>query len=203
MRCLPPLTLPSFDPGLIRALVVPALLLSVKYITDNLGKAGVFDKRQAASSNDQVLAATVLFGIPLRIWGLRLPEPIFPLAIVFAWAVIRPSILAPLLVLAMGLFLDLFWGGPLGMWALCLLIAYGVVLAGRNMMAGQSRTILWAWYGVVVAIAMLAGYLFAMLDAKSQPSLLAVGWQYLATVILYPFAHRLIDMFEDADVRFR
>lgn len=151
----------------------------------------------------QVLAATILFGIPLRIWGLRLPEPVFPLAVVFAWAVIRPSILAPLLVLVMGLFLDYFWGGPLGMWALCLLIAYGVVLAGRNMMAGQSRAILWAWYGVVVATAMLAGYLFAMLDAKSQPSLLAVGWQYLATVILYPFAHRLIDMFEDADVRFR
>jgi rod shape-determining protein MreD len=30
-----------------------------------------------------------------------------------------------------------------------------------------------------------------------------VGWQFLATVVLYPFADRLIDRFEDADVRFR
>jgi rod shape-determining protein MreD len=151
----------------------------------------------------QVLAATVLFGIPLRIWGVRLPEPIFPLAVVFAWAVIRPSILAPMLVLVMGLFLDLFWGGAMGLWALCLLIAYGVVMGARPVMVGQSRTILWAWYALVVGIAMLAGYLFMMLDAKSHPDPLSVAWQYLATVILYPFAHRLIDMFEDADVRFR
>jgi rod shape-determining protein MreD len=37
----------------------------------------------------------------------------------------------------------------------------------------------------------------------ARPSLLALGWQYLATLILYPFAHRLIERYEDADVRFR
>jgi rod shape-determining protein MreD len=31
----------------------------------------------------------------------------------------------------------------------------------------------------------------------------AVAWQYLATILLYPFSHRLIERFEDADVRFR
>ncbi|WP_395672133.1 hypothetical protein [Phenylobacterium sp.] len=151
----------------------------------------------------QVLAAVILFSVPLRIWGLRLPEPIFPLALVFAWAVIRPSILAPLLILVMGLFLDVAWGGPLGMWALSLLIGYGVVLAARNIMAGQSRAILWGWYALVVATAMLAAGLIVMLDAKAQPNPLSVLWQFLATVILYPYAQRLIDLFEDADVRFR
>jgi rod shape-determining protein MreD len=151
----------------------------------------------------QVLVAVILFGVPLRIWGIRLPEPIFPLALVFAWAAIRPSILAPFLILVMGLFLDVYWGGPLGLWALCMLIGYGVVLAGRNIMAGQNRSILWGWYALVVATAMLAGGLFTMVAAKAQPNLLAVFWQFLATVILYPYAQRLIDMFEDADVRFR
>ena len=33
--------------------------------------------------------------------------------------------------------------------------------------------------------------------------LVAMGWQFLATIVLYPFAQRLIDLFEDADVRFR
>ena len=151
----------------------------------------------------QVVVATVLFGIPLRLWGLQLPEPVFPMPVVFAWAVIRPSVLAPLGILLMGLLLDLFWGGSLGLWSLCLLIAYGIVLAGRSMMAGQSRTILWIWYGIVAAIAELSGYLFIMLDDKAMPSLISVGWQYLATIVLFPFAYRLIDMFEDADVRFR
>ncbi|CAN7424206.1 rod shape-determining protein MreC [Phenylobacterium sp. LjRoot219] len=151
----------------------------------------------------QVLIATVLFGIPLRIWGLQLPEPLFAMPVVFAWAVIRPSVLAPFGILIMGLFLDLFWGGAMGLWALCLLIAYGILLAGRHMMAGQSKVMLWVWYGMVAGIAQLSGYLFIMLDTKSMPSLTAVGWQYLATVVLFPFAYRLIDMFDDADVRFR
>jgi rod shape-determining protein MreD len=151
----------------------------------------------------QAVVATILFGIPIRIWGLQLPEPVLPLPVVFAWAVIRPSVLAPMGVLIMGLFLDIFWGGSMGLWALCLLIAYGVLLAGRSMMAGQSRTILWVWYGMIAGIAMLSGYLFIMLDDKSMPSFASVGWQYLATLVLFPFAYRLIDMFEDADVRFR
>lgn len=149
------------------------------------------------------LVLTAIFGIPFRIFGFQLPEPVFPMALAFAWAVIRPSILAPFAILAMGLLLDLFWGGPLGLWALCLLIAYGVALAGRSMMAGQNRAILWAWYALVTATAMVAGYLFVMLDSRSSPGLIAMAWQFVATIVLYPFAQRLIDLFEDADVRFR
>ncbi len=151
----------------------------------------------------QALALTVLFGIPIKVFGLQLPEPVFPMVAAFAWAVIRPSILAPFALLIMGLFLDYFWGGPIGLWAVCLLAAYGVALGGRSMMAGQSQAILWTWYAVVTTVAMLLGYLFILLDAKATPGLVAMAWQSLATIVLYPFAHRLIEMFEDADVRFR
>jgi rod shape-determining protein MreD len=149
------------------------------------------------------IGATIAFGIPLRAFGLQLPEPVFPMALAFAWAVIRPSILAPFAILLMGLFLDIFWGGPLGLWALCLLVAYGAALAGRNMMAGQSRLILWGWYGLITATAIVAGYLFVILDSRSSPGVIPMAWQFLATIVLYPFAQRLIDLFEDADVRFR
>jgi rod shape-determining protein MreD len=151
----------------------------------------------------QALGATILLGIPIRLWGFQLPEPVFPMAAVFAWGVIRPSVLAPLAIVAMGLFLDIFWGGPLGLWALCMLIAYGVVLGARSMTAGQSRGALWIWYGVVTALAFAAAYLITGLRDEAMPSLLLTGWHYLATIALYPFAYRLIDMFEDADVRFR
>lgn len=151
----------------------------------------------------QAIVATILFGIPLRAFGLQLPQPIFPMALAFAWAVIRPSILAPFAILILGLLLDVYWGGPLGLWALCLLIAYGVALSGRSMMAGQNQAILWAWYGLTTATAMVAGYLFVMLDSRSSPGIIPMLWQFVATIVLYPFAQRLIDLFEDADVRFR
>ena len=151
----------------------------------------------------QVMVATILFGVPLRVFGLQLPEPLFAMTLAFAWAVIRPSVLAPFAILFVGLFLDIFWGGPLGLWAICLLIAYGVALAGRTMMAGQNRLILWLWFALVTATALVAGFLFVMLDSKSSPGLIPLAWQFLATIVLYPYAQRLIDLFEDADVRFR
>ncbi|MFL5297094.1 MAG: hypothetical protein ACJ798_12005 [Phenylobacterium sp.] len=149
------------------------------------------------------LAATILFGIPLHVLQWQLPQPVFPMALAFAWAVIRPSVLAPLALLVCGLLLDIYWSGPLGFWALCLLIAYGSAFAGRSMMAGQNQIILAVWYALVTATAFVAGYLFVMLDAKSSPGIVPLAWQFVATIVLYPFAQRLIDRFEDADVRFR
>jgi rod shape-determining protein MreD len=149
------------------------------------------------------LAASLLFAVPIRIFGVSLPEPVFAMPVAFAWAVIRPSMLAPICVALMGLYLDLLWGSPIGFWAVCLLLAYGIVLGGRMMLAGQNQLMMWVWYGAATGLAIGAGYLFTMLDTQNSPSAASVGWQYLATVVLYPFADRLIDRFEDADVRFR
>lgn len=149
------------------------------------------------------IGATVVFAAPIRIWGLQLPEPVFAMVPAFAWALIRPSILAPFAILLMGLFLDVFWGGPTGLWGLSLLVAYAMVLTARSMMTGQSRPIMWVWFAGVTAVAMGAGFLFSMLDSLAMPSLLAVFWQFLATALLFPFAYRLVDRFDDADVRFR
>jgi rod shape-determining protein MreD len=149
------------------------------------------------------LGATLLLGLPFRLFGMQLPEPVFPMICAFSWAVIRPSILSPIVVLAMGLVLDLLWGAPLGLWGLSMLVGYGLTLAMRAMMTGQSRMMMWAWYAGVTAVVLIAGFLFTMLHSGATPNLIGLLWQLLATSLLYPFAHRLIDRFEDADVRFR
>lgn len=151
----------------------------------------------------QCLLLTVLLSLPVRVFGLSLPEPVFAMAPAFAWAVIRPSILAPLGVLVMGLFMDLFWAAPLGLWALSLLLLYGAALVGRSMMAGQAWPVMWAWYAATCGLAIGAAFLFTMLMAHGAASPVAMAWQFLVTILLYPFAHLLIDRFEDADVRFR
>jgi len=149
------------------------------------------------------LAASLVFATPIRVFGLQLPEPVFALVPAFAWAVIRPSMLAPFALLAIGVFLDALWGSPLGLWSLSLLIAYAAVLFTRSWMSGQSPPVMWAWYVTVAALAMFAGYLFTMMDSKGVPSPTAIAWQLAWTAILYPFAHRLIGRYEDADVRFK
>jgi rod shape-determining protein MreD len=149
------------------------------------------------------VAATVILATPLRIAGLRAPEPVFPMILAFAWAMIRPSMMAPFLLLLMGVFLDVFWGGPMGLWPVSLLTPYGAVLSARSMLVGQSQLMLGIWYAASVGLAMGTGFLLTAVDAHATPSLVAVGWQALATILLYPFAYGLIDRFEDADVRFR
>lgn len=149
------------------------------------------------------IAASVVFAVPLRIWGFQLPEPVFAMVPAFAWGVIRPSIMAPFVLLAVGVILDALWGAPIGLWASLLLIAYATVLFTRSWMSGQSAPIMWVWYAAVTGLTIFAGYLFTMMDAKAAPSLVAVFWQFAWTATLYPFAHRLIGWFEDADVRFK
>jgi rod shape-determining protein MreD len=149
------------------------------------------------------LAASLVFATPLKVFGLQLPQPVFAMVPAFAWAVIRPSMLAPFVLLAMGILLDALWGTPLGLWAGSLLIAYAAVVVTRNMMSGQSSAVMWAWYAAVTALAMFAGYVFTVITAQAAPAGIVVFWQFLWTAILYPFAHRLVGRFEDADVRFR
>ena len=149
------------------------------------------------------VAATIVLATPLRAYGLQLPEPVFPLVLAFAWAVIRPSILAPFTLLLLGLFLDQWWGGPIGLWAIALLAAYAVTLSVRRVLSGLGWWGMGAWYAVAVGLAMTSGYLMTMLDTGAAPSPFAVFWQFLASLVLFPFANRLIERFEDADVRFR
>ena len=149
------------------------------------------------------MAATLLFTAPISLYGLRLPEPVFAIVPVFAWAVLRPSMLAPICLLILGLFDDLVWGGRLGLWSLGLLVAYGFVLLTRNMMGGQGRVMTWLWWTATLTACMGAVYLAVRVLTGNAPNPLAVAGQWLPTLLLYPLADRLIARFEDADPRFR
>jgi rod shape-determining protein MreD len=149
------------------------------------------------------VAATLVLAMPIRVFGLAPPEPVFAMVPAFAWAVIRPSVLAPFLLLVLGLFLDWFWGGTFGLWAIALVCAYGLVLSVRPTLTGRGVVVLWIWYGAACLLAFGAGVLITLFKDARVPNLLALFWQFLVTLLLYPFAHRLIERFEDADVRFR
>lgn len=151
----------------------------------------------------QCVGLTILFSVAVRVFGLQAPEPLFAAWPVFAWAMIRPSILAPFATLLLGLFLDVYWYAPTGLWAVSLLAGYGVVLGARSMMLGQSQPMMFFWYCVTTALSMTVAFTISAMKADGYPSLVAVAWQYVATIVLYPLAARLIDRFEDADVRFR
>ena len=149
------------------------------------------------------ILATALFAIPLRLFGLSLPEPVFPMAAMFAWALVRPAFLAPFAVLLLGLVLDLFWGAPLGLWGLSLLAGYMAVLWSRPIVIGQPYPVVWAWFAGATAVTMLMAFVVTEIRSGAMPNLVAVGWQFLVTVLLYPLCHELMDRFGDGDTRLR
>ena len=149
------------------------------------------------------VAASLVLALPIKAFGLQLPEPVFAMAPAFAWAVLRPSILPPFALTTLGLFQDALWGGPLGLWPLCLLLIYGLAFSVRRVLVGEDFWALGAWYGAICAISFAAGLLLTTLAAGQVPSLLGVGLQFAATLVLYPLAWLVIDRFEDAAGRYR
>ena len=149
------------------------------------------------------LLATLFLAVPLRVFGLQLPEPVFDVMLAFSWALLRPSLLAPFALLATGLALDFFWGTPRGLWALSLLVTYAAVMVTRPLISGQSPVVTFAWYVGATLLAFAAAYVFTMLDARVRPNLWAVASQLLFTVLLYPVVGKVIERFAEADVRYR
>ena len=149
------------------------------------------------------IAATVVLATPVELFGLKLPEPVLPLVLAFAWPLIRPSMLAPVVLFLLGLFLDLFWGGALGLWPLCLLGVYGGILVSRNLLAGQETPVLAVWYLAATLLMFLTAYLIVTVQAGNAPSLIALFLQVLPTLLVFPIADWMIQRFDDGDVRFR
>lgn len=146
--------------------------------------------------------ATLLLATPVRLFGLSFPEPVFPLCLAFIWPLIQPSGRAALSLFALGLFLDLFWGGPLGMWAICLLVVYGGVLAARPLLVGQDWPSLMGAWTLAVAVTFMLCALFLTLKSGA-PSLVAVSFQAVATFFLFPLWAHMLATFDDTDVRFK
>lgn len=149
------------------------------------------------------VAATVILGTPIQLFGLRLPEPVVPMVLAFSWPLIRPSMVAAAVLFALGLFLDLFWNTPLGLWPLCLMAVYGVLLLSRNLLAGHEGLIRLGWYVACTLGAFGLAYVIVTVRAGNAPSLYAVFGQIAPTLLLYPLANWMIERFDDGDIRFR
>lgn len=148
-------------------------------------------------------AATFVLATPVEVFGLSLPEPIIPMVLAFAWPLIRPSIVAPVVLMGLGLFLNLILGGPLGLWSVSLLAIYAVILGARSFLVGQDTSVLFVWFSGCCTLGFLLAYLITTLIAGTPPSLLSLIGQVVPTLLLFPFANSMIERFDDGDVRFR
>jgi rod shape-determining protein MreD len=150
------------------------------------------------------VALSIAFATVVRFpGGLKLPEPIFPILLAFAWPLIRPSMVGPIVLLVLGLFEDFLLNTPTGLWALVFLGVYAGILATRHLIVGQDFRVLFGWWAGAVCSAYAAAYLIICLSDVEAPSLIGSVLQLAVTLALFPFANNLVQRFDDGDVRFR
>jgi rod shape-determining protein MreD len=112
-------------------------------------------------------------------------------------------VLAPFALLALGVFDDLLWGNRLGLWPAALLTAHAIAAAARPVIAGQGFWTLWGWYLGASGAGFLVAVGLTLASAGEAPDLAGLAIQMLATGAMFWFAWKLIEIYEDADVRFK
>ncbi|MGA9657509.1 MAG: hypothetical protein WBQ60_00205 [Asticcacaulis sp.] len=149
------------------------------------------------------VALTVVLAMSFQPFGFYLPEPVSPFILAFAWPLIRPSYFSPIVLAALGFFLDYFWGGPIGFWTIGLMLVYGAMALARTFMVGQDWIVV---FGVFISTELLFFALCVVLtivDTGSVPRLWGVAEQFIATGLLFPFVLYLLETYLHADVRFQ
>ncbi|MDI7775209.1 hypothetical protein [Asticcacaulis sp. EMRT-3] len=148
------------------------------------------------------LALTIVLATAWQPFGFYLPEPVSPFILAFSWGLIRPSFIVPFILAGLGLFLDMFWGAPLGFWTLPLMLVYGAVLMLRSYLSGQDNLFIFGIFMLGQLLFFTLATVMMTLDAGAVPRLWGVVEQMFATTLLFPFVLILLEKYLHADVRF-
>ncbi len=122
------------------------------------------------------LAAALLDLVPLPDAAPSSLAPFLTVCVVYFWTVFRPDLLPPLTVFVIGVVLDATGGLPLGLTALCLLLARALLLPSQRFLLRQPFPVVWAGFLLfvlaVAALRWLLASLFWVRVFPPEPSLL-------------------------------
>jgi rod shape-determining protein MreD len=107
---------------------------------------------------------------PLGVPGQAELQASIALACVFFWSLFRPASMPPVVVFAVGLLVDLLGYAPPGVGVLSLLIAHGLALRWRRVLARQGFLLVWlAFVGVAAGAAAVQWALTSLLTFRLLP----------------------------------
>lgn len=132
------------------------------------------------------LVATLLNLVVIPGAGNGVIAPSLTLICVVCWSAWRAELLPFVAVFLIGLFEDLLRGTPIGLTALILLIAAGVVRSQAKALNGRPFGILWAVFGVVAFGAGAVQWLVLLLLMGGGVAPWPAVFQFLVTLAIFP-----------------
>jgi rod shape-determining protein MreD len=112
--------------------------------------------------------------------------PIFTLAVVYFFSVHRPEFFPPWAVFFIGLLQDIMSGGPLGLYTVVLLAAYGLTHSQRLFLMGRGFSTLWVGFLAICAISSVIMWFGASVHYGIAVNPLPLLWQAGITALIYP-----------------
>jgi len=139
------------------------------------------------------LALAFLTVVPLHIPGYAVVVPAFVLMSVFHWTLYRPDLLPPIVIFALGLFLDILANAHfIGVSPLVLLLGRALVLRHRKRVVGRPFPFVWGGFAVTAAASLAAVWgLDSVLEGTLLDARLA-AFRWVLTVALFPPASYLM-----------
>jgi rod shape-determining protein MreD len=143
--------------------------------------------RRFAPATTIVLAALVM-ALPLPLaWGVM---PHLALLLVLIWASIQPRLLPAWAAFLLGLFADLLFGMPIGIWALIFPLMVVAVRLAEARVEGHNLWVDWVFASLLILAAHLLAWQ-AMRFAGQAAALVPMLTQAGLTILAYPLAARL------------
>jgi rod shape-determining protein MreD len=149
------------------------------------------------------ILVTLILAAPIKIGVFSLPEPILPLVLAFSWGLIRPSYIAPVVLAGLGLFLDYFWGGPLGLYTFLLMLVYATFTALRAYVSGQDTLIIIGVYILTCFVFFAVGTIIVSITSGTVPRIIGVFEQFFATLACFPLVLHMLETYLHSDTRFQ
>ncbi|WP_137178009.1 rod shape-determining protein MreD [Roseomonas sp. AR75] len=118
-------------------------------------------------------------GVAALVPAVTLPQVVF-------WSVFRPGAMPAAAVFLLGLLQDLLSLAPLGTGVLTLLVAHGLAITWRRVLARQSFLAVWICFCGFALGAAALGYLLTALMSLSLPPPAPMLYQAALTAGLYP-----------------
>jgi rod shape-determining protein MreD len=132
------------------------------------------------------LAAIFTEAAPLGLSADAYPSPDILFCVVAYWSIRRPEAAVLVAVFALGLVRDLMTDAPVGAGVLTLVLASEFLKALSQGLSRRSFATEWLLLASVLALVLATQWLVVLVLLAQPPYLVDLGYQWLATMALYP-----------------
>jgi rod shape-determining protein MreD len=136
------------------------------------------------------LSLVLIANVPVSLLAGLVPSPLLGLVPIYFWCLVRPDLMTPAAVMAIGLAEDILSGGPPGVWTLAFVLTYALVARQRDSFAGLSGLAAVVGFAGAALFTCTSAYLtvaaLALLSPSGHvPPLIPIVSELAMTVLFY------------------